>query len=90
MFRIIATRVHVSVIFGHQINVMKTVAVVIILVKCVDKRCIHDYCLVKCAVAVLFCDVDFVIELLALEERVKVGQEGYQVGLPVSVWNDHS
>ena len=116
MLGIASTRVHVAIVFGHKINIMKTIAIVVILIESVDESSVHDYGLVEGAIAILqapikkcfvtiefcrrsshaFCDQIIylfgdkyaVVELLALEKRVKIRQKCHQMIPAISVWND--
>ena len=53
MLGIASARVHVSVVFGHQVDVVKAVAVVVVLVERVDESSVHDDGLVEGAIAEL-------------------------------------
>lgn len=48
---ILATRVHVAVVFGYQVNVVETVAVVVVLVEGIDEGRIHYDRFIECSVS---------------------------------------
>ncbi len=50
---ITATRVHGPIVLGHEINVMKAVTIIAVLVEGVDETSIHNDRFVECATTAL-------------------------------------
>lgn len=48
------TRVHVAIVLGHQVNIVKTITIVIVLIEGVYERGVHDYCFVERSVSPLY------------------------------------
>lgn len=69
------TRVHVSVVFGNQIDIMKDKTVEIVFSRGMNERRVHQNAFVVRSVAHLFRDEDFVIEFLTLKNRMEIREK---------------
>jgi hypothetical protein len=82
------TRIHVSVIFGNEIDIMKDKTLEVVFIRREDERGIHQNAFVVRSVAQLFGDEDFVIEFLSLKNRMEIREKSYQMLESISVRND--
>lgn len=66
------TRVHISIIFRYQIDIVKDKTLKIVFTGRVDKGGVHQHGFIVRSIARLFGDEDFIIEFLTLKNRMEI------------------
>ena len=88
MSRSIATVVHISEVFGNQIDVMKDETIERIVLLCFDEAHVEQRTSVEWQTIVLMHDEDHIVEQLLLQKRMEIVEKEAKVHLPVAMADD--
>jgi hypothetical protein len=87
----VSTRVQVPLVLGQQINVMenKTLPVIARPVQRLQETNVHEETPIELQPGLRLYQIDRIVELLFIQERMQVPQEQLQVGVAVTIRNDY-